>query len=99
MGKLVRDFIPAIIRESGKSPVVRILSSDEFEDALREKLVEEAQEATTADHGQLLEELADIWEVVLALASVHGWEDEDIWASANAKRKERGGFRERLFLA
>lgn len=67
-GKLVRDRIPEIIRERGGSPVVREAAAAEYRSLLHKKLLEEAHEVLAADDGSAPEELADVLEVVAALA-------------------------------
>jgi predicted house-cleaning noncanonical NTP pyrophosphatase (MazG superfamily) len=96
--KLVRDQIPAIITAAGGQPVTRVLDDVGYEAALRAKLLEEAHEAQAAPDGELASELADVLEVLQALAAVHdlGW--EDIVSEASRKRAERGGFDDRIFL-
>jgi predicted house-cleaning noncanonical NTP pyrophosphatase (MazG superfamily) len=51
-----------------------------------------------AADGQLASELADVLEVIQALAAAHdmGW--EDAVPEASRKRAERGGFDKRTFL-
>ena len=66
--------------------------------ALRAKLVEEAEEAQAAPDGQLRSELADVLEVLQALAAAHGMSWEDVVAEATRKRTARGGFDQRIFL-
>lgn len=46
--KLVRDFIPDIIKRNGKVPVTRVLRGAEFKKELKHKLVEEAHETADA---------------------------------------------------
>jgi predicted house-cleaning noncanonical NTP pyrophosphatase (MazG superfamily) len=96
--KLVRNRIPAIITADGGQPVTRVLDHVGYEAALRAKLLEEAHEAQAAPDGQLASELADVLEVLQALAVAHdmGW--EDIVSEAGRKRAERGGFDHRIFL-
>ena len=96
--KLVRNRIPAIIAADGGQPVTRVLDHVGYEAALRAKLLEEAHEAQAAPDGQLASELADVLEVLQALAVAHdmGW--EDIVSEASRKRGERGGFDHRIFL-
>jgi predicted house-cleaning noncanonical NTP pyrophosphatase (MazG superfamily) len=65
---------------------------------LRAKLVEEAEEAQAAPDGQLRSELADVLEVLHALAAAHSMSWEDVVAEAAHKRGERGGFDQRIFL-
>jgi hypothetical protein len=48
--------------------------------------------------GQLRSELADVLEVLQALAAAHGMSWEGVVAEATRKRGERGGFDQRIFL-
>lgn len=98
-GKLVRDRIPEIVRASGRSPLVRQLDGDERLPALLEKLQEEVDElraaATATDR---VEEMADVFEVLGAIASELGLEWPAVEAVATAKREERGGFTDGLWM-
>jgi predicted house-cleaning noncanonical NTP pyrophosphatase (MazG superfamily) len=96
--KLVRDRIPAIIAADGGQPVTRVLDAAGYEAALRAKLLEEAHEAQAAPDGELVSELADVLEVLSALAAAHGMSWEDVLSEAGRKRAARGGFDERIFL-
>ena len=96
--KLVRDGIPRIIEAGGGRPVIRVLDRAGYRAALRAKLVEEAEEARSAPDGQLRAELADVLEVLRALAAAHGMSWGDVTADAARKRDERGGFDQRTFL-
>jgi predicted house-cleaning noncanonical NTP pyrophosphatase (MazG superfamily) len=96
--KLVRDRIPEIIRQSGNQCEVANMSEVEFSQALREKLLEEAQEAAVATPENLVSELADLQEVIDALLTVYGIEREDVLTQQRRKRVERGGFDQRLRL-
>jgi predicted house-cleaning noncanonical NTP pyrophosphatase (MazG superfamily) len=96
--KLVRDQVPAIITAGGGQPVTRVLDDTGYEAALRAKLLEEAHEAQAAPDGELASELADVWEVLQALAAVHEMSWEDVVSEAGRKRAERGGFDGRIFL-
>ena len=90
--KLVRDRIPEIIRSAGQHPVTRVLDEDAYRAALLAKLREEAREAEQASAAQLTEELADVLEVLQALAQAHHVTWADIVKTAADKRAERGGF-------
>ncbi len=95
--KLIRDEIPRIIEAGGGRPVTRVLDEAGYLAALRAKLVEEAEEAQAAPDGQLRSELADVLEVLQALAAAHGMSWEDVVVEATRKRMERGGFDQRIF--
>jgi len=96
--KLIRDRIPEIISQSGKTFSVTTLSQNDYSRALAEKLVEEAQEAYLADEAHLLDELVDVSEVIIVLLKVHGWQEADLIKAQEKRRQERGGFEKRLRL-
>ncbi|MBB5083326.1 nucleoside triphosphate pyrophosphohydrolase [Nonomuraea endophytica] len=99
MGKLVRDNIPEIIRQNGGEPVVRVLDLAEYRQALVEKLFEEAAELRDASADEVAEEIADVYEVLRAIATADGHDWAVIEKAAAAKLEERGAFRDRLYLA
>lgn len=92
--KLVRDKIPQIIRSAGLEPIVRIAGSQEYRTLLREKLTEEVAEFLASDDDP--EELADILEVLFALAEQAGTDRQRLERLRAAKEQERGGFAERI---
>lgn len=99
-GKLVRDRIPQIIEESGGTPVTRILSEAERLPALLDKLDEEAAELRAAvSDAERLEELADVLEVLRAIATEIGQSWRDVEAVSATKRQERGAFTEGCWLS
>ena len=93
--KLVRDKIPEIIRARGDTAVTRILVDKEFSEHLTKKLVEEVQEYL-ADG--TVEELADIYEVILTILSHRNMTFESFEELRRCKLLEKGGFSERIFL-
>ena len=93
--KLVRDKIPQIIAEQGQRANVRILEKEEYARALEQKLDEEVAEFHA---GKNTEELADILEVVFALAENLGCSQETLMDIRQEKRSRRGGFENRVFL-
>ena len=99
MGKLVRDRIPEIIRASGREPVTRVLDDHEYSAALYAKLDEEAAELRAAVGAEILEEAADVLEVLQAIAAHHGHTLQDVVNAATKKAHDRGGFQERIWLA
>lgn len=97
--KLVRDLIPQVIKSTGKGCRTRILDEDEYKKELVIKLKEESEEYYSAQEPkQSLEELADMLEVIRALATVHGATWEQLEALREQKAKARGGFQERVYL-
>ncbi|MFB2834120.1 nucleotide pyrophosphohydrolase [Floridanema evergladense] len=96
--KLVRDKIPEIIQQSGLKCETLTLSESEFRQALRQKVVEEAQEIAASDEENLITELADIYEVIDAIIATYGINRELIIAEQIRRRNERGGFQKRIKL-
>lgn len=97
-GKLVRDRIPEIIAAEGRNPQVKRLSGEALLSSLNDKLDEERAEFFAAqDNGAKCEELADMVEVIIALARQHGCDDAGLMEIVARKRKERGGFSEGFF--
>lgn len=97
--KFVRDNIPNIIEGNNEVPVTRILDDKEYKKELLKKLLEEANEVNSAKtKNELLEELADVLEVLKALSELEGKSIEEIMEIANQKRLKRGGFKKRIFL-
>jgi len=94
-GKLVRDRIPEIIGSSGQTAVVRTLSPDAYRSALVVKAREELDEFTVS---QEIAELADLVEVIQAIIEARGLVWDDFEALRAKKRRERGGFRDRIWL-
>ena len=96
--KLVRDFTPAHLDRLGVAYRTRPLDRDEYHSRLLDKLAEEAAELrAAASEDEQREELADVLEVVLAMAELLGG-NERLEQTRAAKAEERGGFAARLLL-
>ena len=97
--KLVRDNIPNKIESNGEVAITRILSDDEYRTELYKKLLEESHEVINSYGGEdTLEELADVLEVLKAIAELNNKKIDDVIEKANQKRLKRGGFEKRIFL-
>jgi len=97
--KLVRDKIPQIIEAAGKTFTTRRLYQQEYRRELRQRAFEELEEYMNAkDDAAALEELADLLEIVHALAECHGANTEKVEAIRAEKAEKSGGFREKIFL-
>ena len=93
--KLVRDRIPEIIEADGKTCVCETLSYEEYIRLLDEKLNEELAEY---QESKSLEELADLLEVMQAVAQARGWTWEELERVRADKAAERSGFAKKVFL-
>jgi predicted house-cleaning noncanonical NTP pyrophosphatase (MazG superfamily) len=91
--KLVRDLIPDIIRGSGREPLTECLHGKALMTALCDKLIEEHAEFIGAeDRAGRLEELADMIEVITAIARQLGASSDELVGLVEQKRIKRGGF-------
>jgi predicted house-cleaning noncanonical NTP pyrophosphatase (MazG superfamily) len=97
--KLIRDRIPEIIKEAGWLPAIRILKKSEFLNAIKKKVFEEAGELIRAkDKKGIADEIVDIQELLDVLASELKLTKRELKKLQDIKRKNRGGFKKRLFL-
>lgn len=98
--KLIRDRIPEIIRADGREVATTTLEEDkEFLQFLLKKAVEEAEElAHSENESNLLEEVADLREIIDTILALKGVSEEQIQAIQDEKREKRGGFTLRLLM-
>ena len=93
--KLVRDRIPELIKESGRASTSRILSKEEYFNALLDKIVEEIEEYRSSG---LEEEIADVYEALDCLVEFKEYEPMHIDYLKLIRKEARGSFRERVLL-
>lgn len=93
--KLVRDDIPAVVRENDEVPVTHVAEGEEYRRRLRDKLCEEAEEF--GEDGDPAE-LADVLEVIAAIRDAEGIEESELRALREEKADERGRFAEGIVL-
>ena len=92
--KLIRDKIPQLLDETYS--VRKEKDYHKQYKLLINKLIEEAKEVKSAgnNYRDVLEELADVYEVITSIAKHLGMTVEMIEEAADIKREERGGFTE-----
>ena len=93
--KLVRDNIPNICIANNQKPKYRVLNDNEYKIALNKKLKEEVKEYIRSGD---TEELADILEVVKAIAVAQGSNFEDVLKIKETKANKNGKFEKKYFL-
>lgn len=97
--KLVRDLIPEVIENSGKKFSTIILNKTEYIEQLKKKAFEELDEyVNTNNKNDAVEELADLLEIIQALAEYHGSSIEEVEEVRKLKAEKRGGFKDKIFL-
>lgn len=98
IGTLVRDKMPERIKKLGGHVESYCLDSEDYSHHLKNKLKEEVEEVLEAPSPKdLKEEIADILEVLQALAKTEGLQWEHIEKKRIQKQNERGGFKKGLF--
>jgi predicted house-cleaning noncanonical NTP pyrophosphatase (MazG superfamily) len=93
--KLVRDFIPRIIEENGKSCKYYIADNKEYKERLFEKMYEELEEFIESPS---VEEAGDMYEVFMAILQLHKLDFVDMINAAHDKKINRGGFSDKIIL-
>lgn len=96
--KLVRDYIADIISANGEKPIIRKLEDEEYRKELELKLFEECREVIESSGHNRLEELADVYEIMKALAKLENSTIEEVVLIAKEKSEKRGAFEERIYL-
>ena len=93
--KLVRDKIPEIIEKDGKNCVCAELSQEDYITMLDQKLNEELAEY---QESKSMEELADLLEVMSAVAAARGSSLDEVEKIRLKKKEKRGGFEKKILL-
>ena len=93
--KLVRDKIPEIIEEQGRTCSFRKAKDSEIKKLLLEKMIEETEEFLEAPS---LEEAADLYELFLLMINKWNLDFQSVVNHAYYKRDKKGSFNKRLVL-
>jgi len=97
--KLWRDKAVELMEQTGSKIHWTRLNDDAFAKELRTKFMEEAEEVYSAPSKEnLVEELADVLELITSLCEVHHFTMEDIIAAQQKKNEKRGSFKGRKFV-
>ncbi len=103
INKLVRDKIPDLIKEDNKKCWVYEMKDDLiFTIALLNKIKEETKELAEAleslEHKKIVEEFADLYEVLKTLRKLYNISDLEIDLYQHRKEFEKGSFNNRIYL-
>ena len=93
--KLVRDKIPEIIKQKGKSFMIHTTNENEYWNKLLEKLKEETEEFIESNNE---EELIDILEVIDTICSFKNINKKELEIQKKVKSLKRGSFKDRIIL-
>jgi len=98
IGKLIRDNMPEIMRQKEVFVHHRYMEHEEFIARLKDKLQEESAEVKQAGNDdELLEELADVLEVIHSLAKASDITMEQIEKARLEKHAAKGGFDKKIY--
>ncbi|WPX97981.1 nucleoside triphosphate pyrophosphohydrolase [Candidatus Fokinia crypta] len=100
LNKLIRSKLNAdsdLIKYGCKLEFV-VLDENEYENSLKAKLMEEAQEVIDSkDKDELIEEMGDLLEVISAISSFYNISLDEVEKRKEEKKAKKGGFEERIF--
>lgn len=94
--KLIRDKIPKIAEAKWETLTTKVLEESERLPALLDKLLEESQEVKDSEWD--VEELADVYEVLLAIIQEKWMNIADVEQARLKKLNQRGWFKIWIFL-
>ena len=94
--KLVRDKIPEIIKDSGRTCDFKVLDNDdEMKNGLKEKLIEKAQVFTNKPSE---DELSDIYELLDTIVEIYDFESLHIDYLKLRNKENKGSYLNRVYL-
>lgn len=96
-GTLVRDAVPKLLEQEGRSMKFRNVAPAEYPVVLKRKLVETARRLEESEFGVEQEEIADVLELLETLINIRHYDRESLRSIKEGKWRKRGGF-ERGFL-
>lgn len=99
INKLLRDEVHLLLAQGDATVSIRTLNNnDDFKVALQAKVLEEIQELFEAQqYKDIVEEYADVEEVLSAFRKLYGISQEEIEEARIIKKQKRGGYDKRLF--
>ncbi len=93
--KLVRDKIPQIIKDSGRTCDFKVLDNLEMKEALKEKLIEKAQVFSDKPSE---DELSDIYELLDTIVESYDFEPLHIDYLKLRNKENKGSYSSRTYL-
>lgn len=97
--KLIRDNVPELLKKENREIEYKIISGNEYDKALRQKLIEETSELLLTDDGnQLQDQLSDVLELIETYVDFKQFDKETIKGHQKQKKQERGGYLKGILL-
>ena len=97
--KLVRDKIPILIKSKGENVKTISITSEQTLELIKQKIIEESYEFFwEVENDNLMEELADIYELIRSASKIFDTSIDEVKAIADKKRETKGGFDSGIYL-
>ena len=97
--KLVRDYIPEIIRSDGKNLKTKTLPKENYIVGLEKVFVESATQLPKAkENKERIGEIVDLLEVLDAILNFYNIDRKEINLQKILKKKKKGSFSKRIYL-
>jgi len=98
LNKLIRDKLRGEYEKMNQKAEYRTLSKAEFAAALKQKLIEEANEIDVSDRQSIIGEVADVYQVLEDMLAANNISVEEVQNIKNAKFAKKGGFAEGTYI-
>ena len=100
LNKLIRDKLLRQFEQDGQVATHKILSGDEHQAALKQKVLEEAKEIPlTNNQTDLINEIADVQQALDDLKTISGITNEQVSESQKTKYHKKGGFLDGVYVS
>ncbi len=96
--KLVRDKIVDAITSHGNIPHWKVLTDSEYILELKKKIIEEAPELLNATGAEVVEELADLQEIIDNLLVALNIPKDELKKAQEKKNQQRGSFKSKHYI-
>ncbi len=96
--KLVRDKIVGSIISNGGNPRWKTLSKKDYIEELKKKMIEESSELISVTKEELVEEIADLQEIIDNLIKTLDVSKQDLAKIQKEKNKKKGSFKKRHYV-
>ena len=98
LNKLIRDKLRGEYEKMNQKAEYRALSKAEFAAALKQKLIEEANEIDVSDRQSIIGEVADVYQVLEDILAANDISVEEVQNAKHAKYMKKGGFAEGTYI-
>jgi len=98
LDKLIRDKLRAEYEKLHQKAKYRTLSKSEFVEALKQKLIEEANEIDITDRQSIIGEVADVYQVLEDMLAANDISLTEVQTVKQAKFEKKAGFANATYI-